>query len=85
MHNAIATKDRLLEDAGYLYSLDRNIYFSRETGKVFSAQFVEDHSEAELEASLAEPSGTPGQWHFYFNSPPSESVKRILSEALASA
>lgn len=78
----VATKTQILEDAGYAYSFDREIYLNRNTRKVFSVEFVQDHSEAELEARINEPGPPAGEWRFYFNSPPSEAVKRELSTLL---
>jgi hypothetical protein len=71
-------KQQILEDAGYAYSFDRLSYISREAHKVFSLEFVQDHSEAELKECISQ-STPPGEWRFYFNSPPSEAVKRELS------
>jgi hypothetical protein len=78
----IATKTQILEDAGYAYSLDRSIYVNRCDRKVFSVEFVQDHSEAELEERIKEPSPPSGEWRFYFNSPPSEGVIRELIRIL---
>ena len=78
-----APKTQILEDAGYAYSFDRGIYINRSARKVFSVEFVEDHSDAELEARIREPWPPSGEWRFYFNSPPSDSVKRELSNILA--
>lgn len=71
----VETKKRILEEAGYAYSFDRLSYINRDARKVFSIEFVQDHSEAQLKARIGEP--TPaGEWKFYFNLPPSDSVKR---------
>jgi hypothetical protein len=78
----IATKQQIFEDAGYTYSFDHDVYFNRRARKVFSFEFVEGHNEAELEARIAEPTPTGGEWRFYFNKPPSEAVKRDLSAKL---
>ena len=77
----VATKTQIFEDAGYAYSFDREIYVSRPARKVFSLEFIEDHSEDELEARIKEPSPN-GEWRFYFNTPPSDAVKRELSTIL---
>jgi hypothetical protein len=79
----VATKERILEDAGYAYSFDRSIYINRVARKVFSVAFVQDHSEADLEALIKKPAPPAGQWCFHFNSEPSEAVKRDLSAILA--
>jgi len=72
------SKQRILEDAGYAYSFDRRSYVNRQARKVFSIEFVQDHSEGELQACIEEPAPPRGEWHFYFNSPPSEAVKQEL-------
>jgi hypothetical protein len=80
---ATATKRQILEDAGYAYSFDRMIYVNRDARKAFSVEFIEDNSEGVLEARINEPAPPPGEWRFYFNSDPSEAVKRELSALLA--
>jgi hypothetical protein len=75
-------KQQMLENAGYAYSFDRLSYINRKARKVFSLEFVQDHSEGELEACIDEPAPAQGEWRFYFNSPPSEAVKRELSAIL---
>jgi len=78
-----ATKQRILQDAVYSYSFDRMIYLNRDARKVFSVEFVDDHDEAELEALVNGPSSADREWRFYFNSIPSDAVKRELSALLA--
>lgn len=77
------TKRQILEDAGYAYSFDRMIYINRDARKAFSVEFVDDNSEGELEARINDPAPPAGEWRFYFNSDPSEAVKRELSALLA--
>ncbi len=79
----LATKIQVLEDAGYAYSFDRSIYLNRNARKVFSLEFVEDHSEAELEARINRPAPSTGEWQFHFNSDPSDAVKRDLLKILS--
>ena len=64
----VAPKLQLLKHAGFEYSFDRSIYLNRNARKVFSVEFVEDHSEEELEAGIRELSPKSGEWRFYFNS-----------------
>jgi hypothetical protein len=47
-------KSEILRDAGYAYGFDREIYFNRVAKKVFSIEFVEDHSEEELKRCISE-------------------------------
>ncbi len=75
-------KKQILENAGYAYSFDRLSYINRDVRKLFSAEFVQDHSEAELKARIKEPTPS-GEWSFYFNLPPSEGVKRELLRSIA--
>ena len=75
----VAGKTQILEDAGYAYSFNRLGYINRQTRKAFSLEFVQDHSEAQIKACIDEPT-SPQEWQFYFNSPPSEAVKRELSD-----
>ena len=79
----LATKKQVLEEAGYVYSFDRSIYLNCNARKVFSVEFVEDNTEATLEACISGPAPSPGEWQFYFNSAPSETVKRELLKILA--
>jgi hypothetical protein len=77
----IDSKSEILDKAGYVYSLDRMMYVNRETRKVFSEEFVDDHSDDELQSCIGE--STEGQgWRFYVNSPLSEGVQRELAALL---
>ena len=75
-------KQDLLRQAGYEYSFNRMVYFNREAKKVFSVEFVEDRGEDELATRIRE-GGEPNGWRFYFNSPPSDGVRRELEKALS--
>jgi hypothetical protein len=74
---ALATKQHILEGAGYTYNFDREIYFNRKTKNVFSMDFVEDHDEEEIEQRVRRATGG-AEWQFHFNSGPAEAVKREL-------
>jgi hypothetical protein len=79
---AEANKKQILDQAGYHYSFDRMIYVNRDARKAFSIEWVQDHDEADLEAHINDPAPPDGDWRFYFNSPPSEAVRRELSAVL---
>lgn len=81
MVQAIDGKWRILREAEYTYNFDRMVYLNRRTKKVFSFEFVEDHSEEELRRCINEHSNG-AEWRFYFNSPPSASVQHELENAL---
>jgi len=74
-------KKDMLREADYRYNFDRDIYFNRGTKKAFSLEFVDDRDEKEL-AELIAANSTGNGWTFYFNSGPSESVKRELESVL---
>lgn len=78
----VGGKSQILENAGYAYSFDRLSYINRDMRKVFSLEFVQDHDEDKLRACIQEPT-PPGEWRFYFNTPPSEAVKREFSALVA--
>lgn len=75
------SKDQILEDAGYVYSLDRMMYVNRRTKKVFSVEFVQDHSPEQLQICINENSGG-AEWRFYVNSDLPEGIRRELERLL---
>lgn len=79
---AYEKKTKLLENAGYAYSIERLSYVNRTQKKIFSIEFVEDHDENELSERIHESSAPGGEWRFYFNSAPSDTLKRELSAIL---
>jgi hypothetical protein len=74
-------KKDILREAEYRYNFDRDIYFNRKAKKAFSLEFVDDTPEEELARRVRESTENSG-WTFYFNHPPSESVKRELESVL---
>ena len=78
---ALETKIQILDSGGYRYNFDRMLYFNRSAKKAFSVEFIEDHDEVELEKCIHENTGA-AEWHFYSNSPLSNSVRRELESVL---
>lgn len=78
---ALSRKREILMQAGYVYSFDREVYYNHETKKVFSLEFIEDHSVEVLAGRIAEVNGGAA-WRFYFNAAPSDTVRRELVVAL---
>ena len=77
MQRLTESKTEILDEAGYAYSFDRQVYINRKAKKAFSVEFVQDHSEDQIRKYMRE--RTDGlQWRFYFNTPPSEAVKHEL-------
>lgn len=79
---SLATKEQILQNAGYSYNFDRELYLNRKAKKAFSVEFVEDSSEEQLKDCLREGAAGGEGWRFFFINPPSESVKRELTSAL---
>jgi hypothetical protein len=77
----LATKQNILDAAGYAYNFDRQVYFNRSAKKIFSVEFLEDRDAAEIEQSIREDTDSR-EWRFYFTSPPSDSVKRQIASVL---
>jgi hypothetical protein len=76
------TKQHILDDAGFAYSIDRAVYFNRKSKKIFSVAFLEDQSEAEIERLIRDDTGDK-EWKFYFTSgEPPESVRREVEASL---
>lgn len=78
---AATRKQQILEREGYRYSFDRQVYFNPKTKKAFSVEFLEDHTTDELELHIREAASSI-DWLFFFNSPPSDAVKRELVDVL---
>ena len=74
-------KKEILRNANYRYNFDRDVYFNQVTKKAFSLEFVEDHAEEEITRKIEENTEGHG-WRFYFNSEPSDGVKRVLESVL---
>lgn len=72
----LVRKGKLLEGARYRYNFDRELYVNYDARKVFSLEFVEDKDETELRR-LIDAENRDG-WLFYFNAPPSPTVKQAL-------
>jgi len=81
MVQAVDSKWQILQEAGYAYNFDRMVYLNKSARKVFSVEFVQDHSENELQSCISEESNG-AEWRFYFNSPPAASVQRELENVL---
>jgi hypothetical protein len=74
-------KKDVLRDADYWYNFDRDIFYNRKAKKAFSLEFVDDKPEEEIRQRIGE-NTNGGGWTFYFNSPPSDGVKRELERVL---
>ena len=75
------TKQQILDNAGFTYNFDRQIYVNRKTKKIFSVEFVQDHNERELEQCVQE--NTNGKkWRFYFNGELPPAVRREIEAVL---
>jgi hypothetical protein len=77
------TKQHILDEAGFVYSINRAVYFNRKSKKIISVEFAMDHDEEILERVTREDTGGK-EWKFYFNSgEPPEGVRREIEAELA--
>ncbi len=74
---------RFLEQQGYRYLFDRDVFVNRVTMKCFSLEYVEDHPDKLADMVLA-PKRKHG-WEFYFNRPPSLTLQNELGKLLTEA
>ncbi len=74
-------KRDILREAKYRYDFDRDLFVNRDARKIFSVEFVDDHPEDEIVRHIRENTNGNG-WTFYFNLPPSDSVKQELERIL---
>jgi hypothetical protein len=56
----IDEKQQILDDAGYRYHFDRQLYFNRKAKKAFSVEFIEDRSEEEIKQNIQDDSFEKG-------------------------
>lgn len=74
-------KIKILRDAGYRYSFDRDLYLNPQRKKAFSVEFIEEHSEKDIANGIREDTaGT--DWRFFFVKEPSAAVQRELARVL---
>ena len=67
-------KEKILREAQFHYHFERSLYFNRQQRKVFSIEAIEDHDVDWLRDRVQQQN--PGdEWLFFFNTPPSDSVK----------
>jgi hypothetical protein len=63
----------ILRTRGYRYNFDRMAYYNRDAKKVFSFEWIHDHTEEELLAALAEGHAAE-EWRIYADVKPSQAV-----------
>lgn len=74
-------KKDILWEANYRYDFDRDLFVNHAVRKAFSIEFVDDHPEEELRQLIQEDTNGDG-WKFYFNTPPTDGIKRELERVL---
>jgi len=74
-------KRDILQQANFRFNFDRGMYVNHDAKKAFSLEFIDDHAEEELARRIEESTDT-ARWTFYFNSEPSEGIKRELTRVL---
>jgi hypothetical protein len=74
-------KSDILWQANYRYNFDRDMWVNSNAKKAFSVEFVDDKPEEEIVRRIEESTNGNG-WTFYFNTAPSEGVRRTLESIL---
>lgn len=77
-------KSEMLFAANYRYDFDRDLFVNREAKKAFSLEFVDDKPEEMVCAGIQAPTTGRG-WTFYFNTLPSEGMRKQLENDLEAA
>lgn len=72
----------LLQQHGFRYNFEREIYYNGDRKKVFSIEAVEDKPLGWLAEKIDEPTDVTS-WSFYFNSTPSVAVQNELIAELS--
>ena len=54
----------MLGKAGYVFSIDKAVYFNKHTRKVFSDKYIDSHSAEKIQKDIDYPSCC--EWIFYF-------------------
>ena len=70
----------ILKGAAFRYYFDREIYFNRQSRKIFSREAIEDNDVDWLQRCIEE---NTTEWAFYFNGEPSQAVKDSLVRELS--
>jgi hypothetical protein len=74
-------KRQVLDAAGYEYELTHEMFVNWKARKIFSWEFVDEHTVEELSSCVnVDPSGP--EWRYYFNTTPGPSAFRNLQDAL---
>lgn len=73
------SKHKLLEDEGYQYNFDREIYSNKKHKKIFTKEVVDDHNKDWLLERITASNGT--DWTIYSGIPLKDKIKKeILNE-----
>jgi hypothetical protein len=72
-------REPILQAAGYAYNFDRLAYYNRGARKVFSVEWLREHTDEEIHQAVEAPNDS-GDWLIYADPPPS---KRVVNEFLA--
>ncbi len=81
--NDLEIKDKILNEYGFVYDYEREIYFNRDKHKILSVRFIDKNTEDTLRNYINEPVGL-GVWSFGFLVPPSENVMNQIINSLES-
>lgn len=74
---------QFLEENGYKYLYDRDLFVNYQSKKCFSLEFVDDNPN-EIQELALQPNPTGG-WEFHFNREPSLALQQEIAQVLADA
>ena len=69
-------KESYFEKAGYSWDARVNAYVNKQEWKIFSKDYIDDHTFDVLLSNLQEPC-TPNQWKIYFNTESAADVHNV--------
>ena len=73
-------KSALLAAVRFSYDFRRGIYVNRSKKEIVSLEFIDDHTPDELADVIS--SSESDDWRFYFNAPPTDSLKHQILTAM---
>jgi hypothetical protein len=76
----ISDKIGILQQQGYKFIFDRDIFCNYRKRKCFSLEFIEDNPIEVIQSKLSEP--VKATIAFYFNRPPSRTVREVLKREI---
>ncbi|KTD37593.1 hypothetical protein Lmor_0456 [Legionella moravica] len=78
------TKKEILNSNNFQYHFNRDIYYNKQSKKIFSTEIIQDNTEDWLVDKIQEKNNT-GSWQIYFNGGCTLDMKKELISELNSS